>query len=161
MSIVIPTTGDATTLSACLRSLRDRTAYPDMEVVLVESGAGASDTATAVGGLEHRVVQYDGPEFNFSRACNLGARQAGGDYIAFVNDDVEALDDEWLVRMVAQAQLPATGVVGAKLLYPGGLVQHAGLVLDRLSTSSGLDFVAAQFAFHREPEPGPSPGPAA
>jgi GT2 family glycosyltransferase len=57
--------------------------------------------------------------------------------------------------MVAQAQLPATGAVGAKLLYPDGLVQHAGLVIDRLPKPPGVDFVAAQFAFHQGSSSGP------
>ena len=151
VSVVIPTTGRESPLSACLRSLMDRTTYPDLEVVLVDSGGEAGATAESVG-LAHRVVPYEAAEFNFSGACNLGAEAASGEYIAFVNDDVEALDGEWLARMVAQAQLPATGAVGAKLLYPNALVQHAGLVLDRLSGSSGADFVAAQFAFHQESE---------
>jgi GT2 family glycosyltransferase len=151
VSVVIPTTGREMPLSACLRSLMDRTAYPDLEVVLVDGGGEAGAAAESVG-LAHRVVPYEAAEFNFSRACNLGAGEARGEYIAFVNDDVEALDGEWLARMVAQAQLPATGAVGAKLLYPNGLVQHAGLVLDRLSASAGFDFVAAQFAFHQESE---------
>ena len=157
VSIVIPTSGAGVPLSGCLRSLRDRTAYPDVEVVLVDSGGGAGEAAArALDGLEHRVVSFeaDGP-FNFSRACNAGAAAARGEYLAFLNDDTEALAEEWLERMVAQAQLPTTGVVGAKLLYPGDLVQHAGLVLDRLPTPSGTDFVAAQFAFHQAASHGP------
>jgi GT2 family glycosyltransferase len=158
VSIVIPTAGLEMPLSACLRSLRDRTVYPDVEIVLVDSGGGAAGAAAAraLDGVEHRVAAFDGDgQFNFSRACNVGAQAARGEYLVFLNDDTEALGEEWLERMVAQAQLPATGVVGAKLLYPGGLVQHAGLVLDRLPAPVGVDFVASQFAFHQETSSGP------
>jgi GT2 family glycosyltransferase len=149
VSVVIPTTGREEPLSACLRSLTERTDYPRVEVVLVDSGGAAGEAAEAAG-VGARVVPYQGPDFNFSRACNLGAAHARGAFVAFVNDDVEALDGQWLARMVAQAQLPTIGVVGAKLIYPGGLVQHAGLFLDRLSESPDPDFVAAQFAFHQD-----------
>ena len=149
VSIVIPTTGRDEPLSACLRSLVERTAYPELDLVLVDSGGEAAATADAVG-VAARVVPYDDRAFNFSRACNLGAEQARGDLIAFVNDDVEALDPDWLTWLVAQARLPGTGVVGAKLVYPGGLVQHAGLFIDRLAGAYRPDFAAAQFAFHQD-----------
>jgi GT2 family glycosyltransferase len=149
VSVVIPTSGREDPLSACLRSLVDRTAYPDLDVVLVDSGGGAAATAKAAG-ADARVVRYEASGFNFSRACNLGAAQARGDFVAFVNDDIEALDPDWLTCLVAQAKLPNTGIVGAKLIYPGGLVQHAGLFLDRLASASDADLVAAQFAFHQD-----------
>lgn len=157
VSVVIPTAGAEVPLAACLRALRERTAYPDLEVVLVDSGGAAREAAArALDGVEHRVIPYDADgQFNFSRACNIGAEAARGEYLVFLNDDTEALGEEWLERMVAQAQLPATGVVGAKLLYPGGLVQHTGLVIDRLPKPPGVDFVAAQFAFHQGMSSGP------
>ena len=157
VSVVIPTAAADGTLAACLRALRERTAYPRLEVVLVDSGGTAPEVAArALDGVEHRVIGYDaGGQFNFSRACNLGAEAARGEYLLFLNDDTEALDEAWLERLVAQARLPSAGVVGAKLLYPGGLVQHAGLVIDRLPKPPGVDFVAAQFAFHQDSSGGP------
>jgi GT2 family glycosyltransferase len=72
------------------------------------------------------VVHRPGP-FNFSRLCNDGAKQAGGDYLLFLNNDTEALTSDWLERMLRLAALPGVGVVGATLLYPDGTIQHAGL----------------------------------
>jgi GT2 family glycosyltransferase len=157
VSVVIPTAAADGTLAACLRALRERTAYPGLAVVLVDSGGTAAEAAArALDGVEHRVIGYDpGGRFNFSRACNLGAEAARGEYLLFLNDDTEALDEAWVERLVAQARLPSAGVVGAKLLYPGGLVQHAGLVIDRLPKPPGVDFVAAQFAFHQDSSGGP------
>jgi GT2 family glycosyltransferase len=149
VTVVIPTTGRAEPLGSCLRSLLGSTDYERLDVLLVDSGGEAAATAEAAG-IAAKVVRYDDAEFNFSRACNLGLEQAGGDLVVFMNDDVEALGPNWLVRLVAQAQLPTSGVVGAKLIYPGGLLQHVGLFLDRLQSASTPDFAAAQFAFHQD-----------
>jgi GT2 family glycosyltransferase len=69
----------------------------------------------------------EGP-FNFSRLMNRAAGQATGDYVLFLNDDTE-VGPGWLEAMLEAAELPGVGVVGAKLLYPSGEVQHAGVVL--------------------------------
>jgi O-antigen biosynthesis protein len=68
-------------------------------------------------------------EFNYSRVNNEGARLAKGDLLLFLNNDVEFISDVWLHEMVRWALLPNVGIVGAKLFYPDGSIQHAGIVL--------------------------------
>ena len=68
-------------------------------------------------------------EFNFSRLINRGARAARGQILAFVNNDVEAEKSDWLREMVSHAVRPEVGAVGARLWYPDGRLQHAGVVL--------------------------------
>ena len=65
--------------------------------------------------------------FNWSAYNNLAARQSGGEFLLFLNDDVEALHGGWLDAMLEAGLQPGVGAVGAKLLYPGGLVQHWGI----------------------------------
>ena len=60
---------------------------------------------------------YEPMEFNFSRMCNRGAALAKGDYILFLNDDIEIIQEDWLEKMVEKARLPHVGAVGVKLLY--------------------------------------------
>jgi len=67
--------------------------------------------------------------FNFSRLNNAAAREANGTVLAFVNNDIEITREDWLDEMVALALRPETGCVGAKLLYPDGRLQHAGVVI--------------------------------
>jgi len=135
VSIVIPTSGQTRWLEPCLLSLRHTTSYDALEVVLVHSGPGPLDPLLTriLAGIDHLVVPYasDTPRdgFNFSHASNLGAARGRGDYVLFLNDDVEAIDPDWLVRMVEQASLPGVGVVGARLEWPEGLVQHCGMAL--------------------------------
>ena len=74
------------------------------------------------------VVRYAGL-FNFSRMCNEGARAAGGGVVVFLNDDVEPVSAEWLVRLCGTLGREGVGVVGARLMYPQGAIQHVGMVL--------------------------------
>ena len=76
---------------------------------------------------------YQESEFNFSAMCNLGAKAAKGEYLLFLNDDMEVIEPNWMKRMLGQAACTHTGAVGAKLYYPGEReqaayrIQHAGI----------------------------------
>jgi glycosyltransferase involved in cell wall biosynthesis len=67
--------------------------------------------------------------FNWARFSNLAAAQATGEYLLFLNDDIEITDPDWLDALIEQAQRPEVGVVGPRLLYPDRRVQHAGMFL--------------------------------
>jgi GT2 family glycosyltransferase len=75
-----------------------------------------------------RVVPDTGP-FDFASMNNMGARHASGEVLVFLNDDVLPLDERWLAALAAQAVRPEVGVVGARLVYPGGAIQHAGMAV--------------------------------
>ncbi|WP_163460162.1 glycosyltransferase, partial [Escherichia coli] len=75
-----------------------------------------------------RIVAFD-EEFNYSRACNRGAEAATGELLLFLNNDIEVTDPDWLTELVRRALVPGVGVVGPKLLYPDGEIQHAGVAL--------------------------------
>jgi GT2 family glycosyltransferase len=82
-------------------------------------------------------VPYAGP-FHFAAMNNLGARQATGEVLVFMNDDVEPLDSEWLDAMLAHANRREVGAVGARLLYGSGAIQHAGMVIGIMEGSGHL-----------------------
>ncbi len=131
VSVIIPTRDGIRNLGPCLRGLLEDTAYPDLEIIVLDNGS--RDPAT----LEHlralaargaiRLVAADFP-FNYSRLNNLGAEQARGEVLVFCNDDIEVLEPGWLTEMTAWAIQRGVGAVGALLLYPNGLIQHAGVV---------------------------------
>lgn len=128
VSVVIPSGSDEL-LARCLLSLRDRTTYPNLEVVVVDSKAGGLSCAEELlEGLPHRIVPYAG-RFSFSLAINIGAAAAAGEYVVLLNDDTEVRSGDWIERMLEHALTPGVGVVGCKLLYPSGEVQHAGVVI--------------------------------
>ena len=132
VSIIIPTKDREPLLRRCLTSLLRRTAYPRFEILIVDTGSTDEATRRYYADLAKdrriRILEHPGP-FNFSAANNAGARGATGDLLLFLNNDTEALNQEWLEEMVRWADRPEIGAVGAKLLYADGTIQHAGIVV--------------------------------
>lgn len=105
-----------------LRSIARNTDYANRETVLVEHGVDLR-----VSNLHGTKIRYDG-DFNFSRMNNIAVQAAKGEWLVFLNDDVEPLDPKWLTELLAHIQRPEAGIAGARLLYPSGSCQHAGIV---------------------------------
>jgi len=127
VSIIIPTCAAEGHVKACIESLRALTAYRQFEVIAVENIATAQarlkDWLQAHG---DSVVTCDEP-FNWSRFNNIGAAQAKGEFLLFLNDDVEIIEPDWLDALIEHATREDVGVAGARLLYPDRTVQHAGI----------------------------------
>lgn len=132
VSLLVPTRDRVDLLQPCIDSLRERTDYPDLEILIVDNGSTDPLTLRYFEALARdprvRVLPYRSP-FNFSAINNFAAREATGSVLGLVNNDIETIHPDWLREMVAQALRPEIGAVGAKLLYPSGLVQHAGVVI--------------------------------
>ncbi len=134
VSIIIPTCGVDDRVRACIDSIHARTAYRDFEIVCIDNiPPGPSACRSWIRRHADRVVSVPGA-FNWSRFNNQAARAAGGDYLLFLNDDVEIEHEDWLDALLEHAQRPEVGVVGARLLYPDRTVQHAGIFLTALGT---------------------------
>lgn len=131
VSIVIPTRDGVDLLRACVASLRDHL-DPTVEVLIIDNGSVEPETtdylAHLAGLAGFRVIRAPG-EFNFSALCNLGVAQARSEIICLLNNDTEVVADHWLVRARTLLSLPQVGIVGARLAYPDGTLQHFGLYL--------------------------------
>ncbi|MGH7393311.1 MAG: glycosyltransferase family 2 protein [Candidatus Rokuibacteriota bacterium] len=130
VSIIIPTRDKQPLLERCVRSIREKTAYEHYEIVVVDNDSAEPDTLAYLQSVQRyvRVVQWPG-RFNFSAINNFGVTRASGEQLLFLNNDIEVLDPDWLAAMLEHAQRPEVGAVGAKLLYPDGRIQHAGVVV--------------------------------
>jgi GT2 family glycosyltransferase len=119
-------------LATCVRSIRSLTTYDNYEIIIVDNGSVQDETKRLFADLSAdpaiRILRRPEP-FNFSRLNNAAAREATGTILGLVNNDIEVTDGAWLSEMVALAARPETGCVGAKLLYPDGRIQHAGVVI--------------------------------
>ena len=141
VSIVVPTTLSSVTAANCLSSILNRSSYQTFELLLLvysehlHAARSRSEFAEILAHPRVRIVQYEEKSFNYSRVSNLGANSGRGKFFCFYNDDVEVITPSWLERMIARALLDGVGVVGAKLYYPSGSIQHAGVIL-------GVDHVA-------------------
>lgn len=148
VSIIIPTRDQFALLERSVSSLLEKTAYPHYEILLVDNGSTDPaacawlDGLAALGEARIRVLRYP-EEFNYAAMNNLGAREARGDYLVLLNNDTAIVQGDWLDALLNHAQRPEVGVVGAKLLYPSGQVQHAGLLLG-LHGMAGYPFSGAE-----------------
>jgi GT2 family glycosyltransferase len=131
-SIIIPTRDRADILDNCVQSILARTRYPSFEILIVDNGSVEATTHRLFAELARqdriRILPHPGA-FNYSALNNFAAREARGTILALLNNDIEVISDDWLEEMVALAVRPQIGCVGAKLLYPNGRVQHAGVYL--------------------------------
>ncbi len=131
VSIVIPFRDKPELLDRLVLSIREKSTYPSIELLLVDNGSREEGTRALLERLQAdgaRVVPEPGP-FNFARINNAAARQATGEYLLFLNNDTEVLEPGWLEALLEQAQRPEVGAVGARLLFPEGRMQHAGVLL--------------------------------
>jgi O-antigen biosynthesis protein len=128
VSAIIPTRDRVDLLARAVEGIERSTDYRNVEILIVDNGSSEPETLEYLRATPHRVVRDDGP-FNFSRLNNRAAGEARGELLLLLNNDTEPLRADWLRRMVEHAVRPEVGIVGAKLLYPGGKVQHAGVVL--------------------------------
>ncbi len=132
VSIIIPMRDRIDLIERCVASIRERTDYPAMEFVIVDNGSIEPATLKFLRKMEQeraaQIIRDDG-SFNFSRLINRGAAAAKGEVFAFLNNDIEANEGDWLREMVSHAVRPGVGAVGARLWYPNGTLQHGGVVL--------------------------------
>ena len=133
VSIIIPSGGKADVLRTNLTALFAKTSYADYEVVVVDNSKGnsierlLSDFQPAPRAL--RYIDWRNQPFNYSVINNAAARQCESPFLLFLNDDTSVITSEWLEALVELIARPEVGAVGAKLLYPDGRIQHAGVVM--------------------------------
>lgn len=130
VTIIIPTRNEVGLLSKCMEGVR-ATAYSNVETIIVDNGSDEPATLNYLQGAEAdgiKVLRIPGP-FNYSALNNAAVRDATGEYLCFLNNDVELTDPDWLGLLVRQAIRPELGAVGARLLYGDLTVQHAGVYI--------------------------------
>jgi len=132
VSVIIPTRDRADLLELCVKSIRERTDYAPLEVIVVDNASVEAETIELLSRFETdktaRVLRDRGA-FNYSRLNNLAVGQASGEILLFLNNDIEVENRGWLTEMVSHAARPEVGAVGARLWYPDGTLQHGGVVL--------------------------------
>ncbi|HYG69562.1 MAG TPA: glycosyltransferase, partial [Anaeromyxobacteraceae bacterium] len=130
VSVIIPTRDRAALLSRALDAVRIFGGWPRFELLVVDNGSVEPDTARLLSSLQapHRVLSRPGP-FDFAALNNDAAREARGEFLLFLNNDVEGIEPGWIPALLEHAQRPEVGAVGAKLLFPDRTIQHAGVAL--------------------------------
>ena len=133
VSIIIPNKDHTDDLELCLFSMSRKSTYRNYEVLIVENNSEKEETFEYYKKLPERypkvrVLTWE-KEFNYSAINNFAAKEAKGEYLLFLNNDVEILTPDWMEEMLQNCQQEDVAVVGAKLYYPDDTIQHAGVVL--------------------------------
>lgn len=132
ISIIIPNKDEKDTLDTCLRSIKEKSTYKNYEIIIIENNSTSKEIFQYYEELKKedriQVSVWEGT-FNYSAINNYGASLATGDYLLFLNNDVEVITPGWLEEMLGNCQRPEAGAVGAKLYYPDNTIQHAGCIL--------------------------------
>lgn len=165
VSVVIPSRDHPQLLESCIQGcmlasgMPGETWQPDFcEIVVVDNGSSEEHRRqiremverTGEAGLAI-VYCYQPMEFHFSRMCNLGAERASGEFLLFLNDDVELCEPGCIGRMAALADRPYTGAVGMKLYYPDSRrIQHAGITNLPMGPVHKLQFLTDEVTYYYE-----------
>jgi GT2 family glycosyltransferase/glycosyltransferase involved in cell wall biosynthesis len=132
VSIIIPNKNKPDLLRTCIQGIIEKTDYLRKEVIIIDNESDDPATFALYRELEANTwitVRAYKKSFNYSAICNFGASFAKGELLLFLNNDIEVVSSDWLAELVRFAIRPGVGIVGAKLLYPTGKLQHAGVVL--------------------------------
>jgi glycosyltransferase involved in cell wall biosynthesis len=139
VTLVIPTRNRLNVLRPCIESLREKTTYPNFEILIVDNDSDDPETLAFLEGIQSpqsesssnhavRVVRFSG-DFNYSAINNFGVSQTDAPVVGLLNNDLEVIHGDWLDEMVSHVLRPEIGCVGAKLYYPNDRIQHAGVIL--------------------------------
>ncbi len=132
VSIVIPTRDKVEYLRRAVESIKEHTKYSNYEVVIVNNRSEEKETREYFKEISKeknvRVIDFDKP-FHFGKLYNWVSKKIDGEYMLMLNNDIKVLSDGWLSSMLEWCQLPEVGCVGAKLYYPNGKIQHAGVIV--------------------------------
>ena len=139
ISVIVPSSHGAESLKEFVENLISKTSYPNYDIVIVQ--AGERDKVHE-GSPDFRVLHFPQAASD-SAAKNYAVAQTDSPWLLFLDDNVEAIDPDWLTIMGEHVQRPEVGAVGARLINPNGTIEHAGLVL-------GVNGIA-QSAFHGFP----------
>jgi O-antigen biosynthesis protein len=131
VSVIIPNKDHPEMLARCVKSL-SQSSYANYELLIVENGSKLPETFALYEELKKqphiRILEWQKP-FNYAAVNNFAALQAKGELLLFLNNDIEAINPDWLEVMVKQGVQPGVGAVGAKLYYADDTIQHAGIII--------------------------------
>ncbi len=150
VTLIVPTRNRGDLLRRCVDGVLQRTDYSDLELLIMDNESDEPATLELLETLKKdarvRVIPFPGA-FNYSAVNNAAVREATGEIVVLLNNDVDVIEGDWLRELVSQALRPDVGAVGARLLFPNDTVQHAGVVLG-VGSFAGGPGVAGHFGLH-------------
>ena len=154
VSLIIPTRDNLRGIKRCIKSILNKSSYSNYEILIVDNGSVMSDAIKYFKEIQKnariQVIHTERP-LNSSALNNQAAAEAKGDLIGLLNDDIEVISKGWMEEMVSLALQDNAGAIGARLLYPNGTIQHAGIILglgkDRVAGYSHIKISKSAFGY--------------
>ncbi len=132
VDLIIPTRDGLAVLKPCIDSILTKTSYTNYRIIVADNGSELAETHNYFSEISQdarvSVIEYPG-EFNYSAINNFAVSKGASEYIALVNNDIEVIAGDWLTQMMVWATQEDVGIVGAKLLFGNGKIQHAGVTI--------------------------------
>lgn len=132
VSVIIPNCDHTEELRKCVEAIRRKNSYENYEILIVENNSKDEATFKFYEELEKdpkvRILKYEG-EFNYARINNFAVKEAKGEFLLLLNNDVEFINKDFIKELLMYAQRSDVGAVGGKLLFPDDTIQHAGIVI--------------------------------
>jgi len=142
ISVIIPTRDSVDMVFALISSLRRRAAnWGLVEIIVVVNGHLDPRSRFGLSEIEKQFdrvqIVYRQVPFNWAEINNTAVRDvSSGELLVFLNDDMICLTDAWDTRLRGQLARAEIGVVGGRLLYPNGTLQHAGIAFSQDGTTA-------------------------
>jgi len=126
ISIIIITYNQVDALKRNLECIKSKTTYKNYEIIIVTNNLDEnSEMRKFLKSLQYPIHVFE-EKYSFGGMNNFGASKAEGEYLLFLNDDVEITSPNWLEAFLTLGLKESTGVVGGKLLLDDGKLQDCG-----------------------------------
>lgn len=133
VSIIIPNKDHVEDLDRCLMSIIKKQKYTNYEVLIVENNSENDETFAYYDKIKNKYpvvkILYWDKEFNYSAINNFAVDNAEGECILLLNNDTQMQHENNIQELVSNVMRPEVGIVGARLFYEDGTIQHAGVIM--------------------------------
>ena len=134
VSIIIPVYNNAKLLLECLLSLAKDQTFTEYDVCIVDDNSD-TETRKIIDNLSGIRVVRSAERMGFTLSCNKGAQDASGNFLLFLNDDVQVFRGFLKFLLDTFEENSRVGAVGPKVIYPNGRLQEAGCIINRDGTT--------------------------
>lgn len=134
LSVIVISWNTADVTLTCLKTIRR---FLPMAQIVVVDNASTDDTVSKIKKIRIKniKIKINTSNLGYAKACNLGANLAGGQYLLFLNSDIELIDDSLLKMLDYLKNHPNIGAIGPQFLNPDYSVQASVIPKQSISNA--------------------------
>ncbi len=115
LSIIIVTWNTADITIKCVKTIKKYIEHINYEIIVVDNGS-EDDTVARLNKIGHLKIVENKANLGFSKANNIGVKKAEGEYLLFLNSDMEFIDSSLELMFEYIKKNPEIGAIGPKFL---------------------------------------------